>query len=202
MLVMPIFFPRSPILMGLGVQKLAGKSLDLDRDIHARRQIEFLQLVYRLGRRLDDIKEPLVSANLKLIHRFFVNVWGPIARKLLDQSGERNRSRNPGARPLGRLNNVDGGLIEHPVIKCLQTNANTLRVGHTISSPSGRARLQRAAAELVRNVTAPLNNSNGLLKASGWQSHSRTFLQAELRLAPWSNCPSPRYSRSCRGDDS
>src|SRR6478672_9111582 len=187
MLVMPIFFPRSPILMGLGVQKLGGKSLDLDRDIHARRQVEFLQLVHRLGRWLDYIKEPLVGANLKLVHRLFVDVRRPIDRKLLDQSRERNRPRDPGAGTLSSLNDVDGGLIEHPVIECFQANANTLRVGHTISSPFGRARRRRAAAGLVRNVTAPSNNSNGLSKASGWQSRSRTFPPAELRPAPWSD---------------
>ena len=85
--------------MRLGVQKLGGKSLDLDRDIHARRQVQFLQLIDRFRGRLDDVEQAFVGANLKLIHRLFVDVIG--------------RSKGKGFQGVMKKHNFDGQGAAH-----------------------------------------------------------------------------------------
>ena len=58
--------------------------LNFNRDVNARRQIQFLQFVHCLRGWLDDVQQSFVSANFKLFHRFFVHVRGTIHRELFD----------------------------------------------------------------------------------------------------------------------
>src|SRR5438128_2564963 len=50
-------------------------SESLDLDIHASRQIELHQRIDRLLRRLENIEQTLVGADLKLLTRLLVDVW-------------------------------------------------------------------------------------------------------------------------------
>jgi hypothetical protein len=48
--------------------------LDLNGDIDTGREIEFLQLINRARRGIDDIEKTLVCAHLKLIGRLLIHV--------------------------------------------------------------------------------------------------------------------------------
>src|SRR6185503_21095459 len=135
--------------------------------------VEFLQFVHRLGGRLDNIEQPFVRADFKLVHRLFVDVRGTIHRELLDQSRQRNRAGHAGAGALGRFDDVDGRLIEHAMIECFQANAYALSVGHKIISLSGRGWPRRGFAEPVQNGMAPSSSSSVPWKANGWRWRSR-----------------------------
>src|SRR4051794_15316025 len=119
-----------------------------------------------------------MGANLKLVHRFFVDVGRAIDGELFHQGWQRDRPRDPGPSPLRGFDDVNGGLIEHSMIECLQTNTDALGVGHITSSPSGRGRPRRAVVGLVRNGTAPLSNWNGPWRANEWRLRNRTFRRA------------------------
>src|SRR5690606_9408734 len=72
-------FDRPPIITRrpsiadhrLGLSSIPPESLDLGID--ARRQIELHQRIHRLRRRIENIHEPLVGANLELLARFLVD---------------------------------------------------------------------------------------------------------------------------------
>ena len=103
---MPIFCPSNSDAHGRGLCKSleATSRLNLDRDVHARRQVEFLQLVHRLRGRLDDVEQTLVGADFKLVHRFLVDVRGAVHREFFDQRRQRNRPGHPRA---GALRGLD-----------------------------------------------------------------------------------------------
>jgi hypothetical protein len=50
----------------------------LDLDVNACRQIELHQRVHGLGRRLEDVDQALVGADLELLARLLVDVRGPV----------------------------------------------------------------------------------------------------------------------------
>jgi hypothetical protein len=51
---------------------LLSKSLDLDVD--AGRQLQLHERIHRLARRLEDVEQPLVGADLELLARLLVDV--------------------------------------------------------------------------------------------------------------------------------
>ena len=87
------------------------------------------ELVNGFGRRLNDIQQSLVRANLKLIHRFLVNVRGAIDRKLLDAGRQRDRPSHLRACALGRLDDLGGRSIQNAIIKGLEADAYALAGG-------------------------------------------------------------------------
>jgi len=58
--------------------------LNFNRDVNARGQIQFLQFVYCFRGWFDDVQQPFVSANFKLLHRFFIYVRGTIHCELFN----------------------------------------------------------------------------------------------------------------------
>jgi hypothetical protein len=66
----------------------------LDLDVDAGRQIELHQRIDRLRRRLENVEQPLVRANLELLARFLVDVRRAQNRKFVDDGRKRNRTRN------------------------------------------------------------------------------------------------------------
>src|SRR5580765_2381362 len=96
----------------------------LDLHVHARRQIELHQRVHRLRRRLEDVDQPLVGADLELLARLLVHVRRSEHGPLVLFRRQRNRPRQPRACPLGRLDNLAGALVEHARVVGLQANAN------------------------------------------------------------------------------
>ena len=71
-----------------------------------------------------------MGANFKLFHRFFINMRGTVDRKLFDLCRQRNWPGHSCAGALGRIHNLDGGLIEHAMIERLQANPNALSIAH------------------------------------------------------------------------
>src|SRR5437764_9574691 len=140
--VMPIFFPIMPLtaiifsrLIMPAVRGHCRLSLlrrfmrlveRLDLHIHAGRQIELHERVYRLLRRLQDIDQALVRADLESLARFLVYVRRPQHAILVLHRGQRNGPRHLGAGAARRLHDLAGGLVEHAVIVGLQPDANSL----------------------------------------------------------------------------
>src|SRR6185369_11971068 len=98
--------------------------LELDLDVDAGREVELAERVDRLLRRLEDVEEALVGAELELLARFLVDVRRTIDREPLDVRRQRNRTRDP---PAGAAHGVDDlahRLIEQAVIVAAQAYAN------------------------------------------------------------------------------
>ena len=106
--------------------ELKNLGLDVDGDVDAGREIEFLELVDRLGRRLNDIDQTFVRARLELLHRLLVDVGRTIHGKLLDPGRKWNGTGDPGAGALGGLDNLRGGLIDDTIVEALEFDANAL----------------------------------------------------------------------------
>src|SRR6266550_625530 len=121
--VIPTFFPMSPVTMSEAPRGLkpplyacVARSLQaarpllpvlfpecLDLDVDTGRQIELHQRVHRLRRRLEDVDQPLVRADLELLARLLVDMRRPQDRPLVLRGRQRDRAREPRPGPLGRL---------------------------------------------------------------------------------------------------
>src|SRR5438552_3122299 len=102
------------------------KALDVDGDVDAGWKIEFLELVDRLGGRLEDVDEALVGAGLELLHGLLVDVWRAVDRKLHNVGGQRDGTRNAGAGAFGGFHDFQGGLVDDAIVKALEFDANAL----------------------------------------------------------------------------
>ena len=65
--------------------------LELDLHVDAGRQVELAEGVDRLLRRLEDVEQALVRAELELLARFLVDVRRAVDREALDVRGQGNR---------------------------------------------------------------------------------------------------------------
>jgi hypothetical protein len=99
---------------------------DLDCDIYACRQIEFLQLVHRLCSGFDDINESLVSALLEGFLRFLVRVRRALHSEALHASRQGDRSGNTRPGAFDRVSNVAGRLVYDPMVIGLESNSDAL----------------------------------------------------------------------------
>src|SRR5271168_2580911 len=106
----------------------------LNLHIHARRQIELHQRVNRLLRRLENVEQTLVGADLKLLPRFFIHVRRTQHAVFILHRRQWNRPRDlrPGA-PC-RFHNLARRLVQDAVVVCLQPDSNSLFSNHV--SPS------------------------------------------------------------------
>src|SRR5579872_2173430 len=102
----------------------------LNLDVHTRGQVELHQGVDRLLRGLENIEQPLVGTNFKLLARFFVHVRRTKYAVLVLHLGQRNRPRDLRARPLRGLDDLTRGLIQDAVVVSLQPNANSFFSNH------------------------------------------------------------------------
>ena len=93
-----------------------GIVLDLDLNIHAGGEVELHQRVHRLRGRLHDVQQAAMRPDLELLTAFLVDVRGAIDRESLDMGRQRDRSANPGTRPLGRVHDLLRAVVEHAVI--------------------------------------------------------------------------------------
>src|ERR1700677_831052 len=162
------------------------QKLNLDRDVHACGQVEFLQFVHCLCGRLDDVEQALVGADFELIHRFLVHVGRTVDREFLDACREGNRARDLCAGALGGLHDISGGLVEPPLVECLEPDAYALSCGHInrwlkIISLSGPALPPGLARAPARSARVPWNMRSGLWTASGSPWSNRTFRRAGPR---------------------
>src|SRR5436190_20263288 len=108
---------------------IAITSLQLDLDVDAGREVELAERVDRLLRRLEDVEETLVGADLELLARLLVDVRRAVHGEALDVGGERDRPGDPPARPAHGLDDLAHRLVEQPVVVRLQTDADLVVQG-------------------------------------------------------------------------
>src|SRR5439155_7998353 len=126
--VIPSFSPRIPLTSGI----VATPSLQLDLDVHARGQLQPLQLLHRLGGGVVDVDEPLVREHLEvlaavlvLVRRADHGVDGPLG-------GQRHRPDHPRARPGDMRHDVPDGGVQDLVVVGPQLDPD-LRRRHLVS---------------------------------------------------------------------
>src|SRR6266481_4234508 len=100
--------------------------LNLDGNIHTGGQVEFFELVHRLGGRLNDVNQALVRALFEGFLRFFVRVRRALNGEALDASRQRDGSGDARPGAFDGVGDVAGGLVNDPMVKGLQSNANAL----------------------------------------------------------------------------
>src|SRR5215831_14816552 len=212
--VIPIFLPRIPGLISKNLceQKPEARSQHpccvsqllfadsrllllmvfskcLDFDIHTRRQIQLHQGVNSLLSRLQDVQEPLMRADLKLFPRFLVDVRR--AQHGRDAAGSRQRN-GPGylrTRPFCRVHDFGGGLVQHPVIVRLQSNAYAFSQSHRVSysriSVTVPAPTVRPPSRMANR--SPLSMATGVINST-----SRFTLSPGITISvPSGNCATP-----------
>src|SRR5207245_5555217 len=89
--------------------------LELDLDVDARRKVQLHEGVDRLLRRVVDIDEALVRADLELLAGVLVDEGTLHDRELLDARRQRDRTGDRRPRPLRGLDDLRRGLVEEPV---------------------------------------------------------------------------------------
>src|SRR5262245_40267304 len=109
----------------------------LDLDVDARRQVQLHERVQRLLRRLEDVEQALVRANLELLARLLVHVRRAQHGELVDLGRQRHGAGDAGPGALGGVHDLTGRLIQQPVIVGLQPNSN-LGCHLAFTSSSGR----------------------------------------------------------------
>src|SRR5258708_22309084 len=122
----------------------------LDFHVHTRRQVQLHESVHGIGRRLQNVDQPLVRAQSKLLARLLVHVRRPQDRPAVDGGGQRNRPGNVCTGALCRLHDFPRGLVQNSVVVRLQTNTDFVALSHLcVPKPS----LETAYSMI--SVTAP-----------------------------------------------
>src|SRR4051794_39707022 len=123
-----------PELLGEDRRHRSARQADLDVDA-GRQMVEALERVDRLGRRLVDVDEPLVRADLEVLARVLVLEWRPdhAVHVLLGRQGDRAGHR--GARARRRLDDLLRGRLDGRVVVRLQADADLVLGGccHSVS---------------------------------------------------------------------
>src|SRR3954468_3056994 len=96
----------------------------LDLDVHAGGQVELHHTGPRLRRRLEDVDQPLVRADLELLTRFLVDVRRTQHGPLVLRRRQRDRSREPRPGALRGVDDFGRRLIEHAVVVRLEADSN------------------------------------------------------------------------------
>src|SRR5690242_13880887 len=116
--VTPSFRPINPMLMT--------SPLHLDFDVDASRQAESHQCVDGLRAGVEDVDESLMGPDLELLPAVLVDERRPQDGELLDARGQRHRTDDVRAGPLGRLDDLGRRLIEQPVVVGLEADPDPL----------------------------------------------------------------------------
>src|ERR1700728_2288864 len=125
----------------------------LDLHIHARRQIELHQRVHRLLRRLENIEQALMGADLKLLPRLLIHVRRTQHAVLIFHRGQWNRPRDLCPGTPRRLHDFAGRLIQNAIVVSLQPDANSFFSNHvslSLTPPGVSGRKEPAASHKPR----------------------------------------------------
>src|SRR5205085_10177725 len=122
--VMPIFWPRMPLLSAIAL-----RLLDLDFDVDARRQVEPLEGVDGLGGRLEDVEQPLVDPHLEVLAGVLVDVGRPDHAVAVDLGRERDGAPHTGLGAHDRLDDLLRRLVDDLVIVGLEPDPDLLAFG-------------------------------------------------------------------------
>src|SRR5690348_15697585 len=99
---------------------------NLDGDVHAGGQIEFLQFVHGLGRRVEDVNQPLVSALLESFLRFFVRMRRALDGETFHAGRERDWAGDASAGAFDGVRDFARGLVYDPMVIGLKSNSYAL----------------------------------------------------------------------------
>ena len=125
----------------------------LNLHIHARRQIELHERIHRLLRRLKNIEQPLMSADLKLLARLLIHVRRTQHAVFVLHRRQRNRPGNLCSGASRRFHDLAGRLIQDAVIVSLQPDANSFFSNHaslSLTPPGVSGRKELAASRKPR----------------------------------------------------
>src|SRR5579864_1712005 len=136
----------------------------LNLHIHTRRQIEFHQRVHRLLRRLENVEQPLVRPNLKLLPRLLVHVRRTQHAVLVLHRGQRNRPSNLCPGTSSGFHNLARRLVKDAVVVRLQPDANSFFSNHSFISLtppgiSGRKELAASRKPRLLNAEGRMQNA-------------------------------------------
>ena len=104
-------------------------ALQFNGNIHSRRHVKSCERVDRFRCRFQYVDEPIVSPQLEMLPRVFVNMRATYHAEALNSGWQRHGSRNACARALCSLNDLPRGLIKQPVVESFQYDAYLLAVG-------------------------------------------------------------------------
>ena len=96
----------------------------LDLNVDARRQRQLVQRVNRLAGRLNDVDQPLVGTNFKLLARLLVDMRAAKHGISLNPCRQRDRSVNDSSRSLGRVDDFRRRLVENGMVVRFHPNSN------------------------------------------------------------------------------
>src|SRR5258705_5774327 len=105
---------------------LAMASSALDLDVDTGRQVQLHQRVEGLLRRLEDVEQALVRADLELLAALLVHVRRTEHGELVDARWQRDRARDAGASALGRLDDLTRALVEQLGVVRLEPDSDLL----------------------------------------------------------------------------
>src|SRR5262249_33948161 len=165
-------------------------SLRLDLDVDAGAEIELHERVERLLRRLEDVEEPLVRADLELLARLLVDVRRAQHRVLVDLGGERDRPRHPRAGLLGRLHDLHRAVVEQLVVVSLELDPDLLSRRHL--SPRYLMTSVTTPAPTVRPPSRIAKRSSFSMAMGVMSSTSIVMLSPGITIStPWGSCTDP-----------
>src|SRR5262249_11796717 len=92
------------------------RSLKLDLDIDARREVELHQRIDGLRGGLDDVEQTLVGPDFELFAALLVDMRGTVDGETLDAGGQRDGTPHLRAGALGRVHDLARRIVEDPMI--------------------------------------------------------------------------------------
>src|SRR3954452_4505168 len=90
-------------------------TVSLDLNVNASRKIELHERVHRLLRRLEDVEQALVRADLELLTRLLVDVRRTENAIFVLHRRQRDRPRHLRSGPASGIDDLPGRLVEHAV---------------------------------------------------------------------------------------
>src|SRR5271155_3713125 len=113
----------------IGAQRL----IQLDLDVHARRQFQLHERIHGLVRGVQNVHQALVRADFELVARVLVAMRRGQYRKALHFDGQRHRTLDGRAGALRGIDNFTRRLIDQAMIESLQADTYVL-VSHVFVS--------------------------------------------------------------------
>ena len=120
----PVPLPSTKFPATISRTELPARRRGFDLDIHSGGQRQLVQSVDRLAGRLDDVDQPFMRADFKLLPRLLIDVRAAQHRVTLNPGWKRYRTMNDRAGPLGRIDNFRRRLIEYGMIVGFHADAD------------------------------------------------------------------------------
>src|SRR4051794_27591093 len=96
-----------PIFCAINPERIArGSFLQLDLDVHARREVELHELLDGLRGGVDNVEHALMRAHLELLAALLVDVGRAVDREALEAGGQRDGPTHLRARALGSVHDL------------------------------------------------------------------------------------------------